>query len=261
MINYSFSMFEFEFFLLVFVRVASFVVVAPFFNMNNTPRRIKIAFAFFFSVLIYETTMPHQTMVYDTVLEYAVIVAREVFTGLLIGLSVNICTYIITFAGRMIDMEIGLAMASEYDPLTRESVSISGMLYQYLVLLLLVVSGLHQYLVKAFVETYTLIPVNGAILHGDKFLNAIVSFMSDYINIGFRICLPVFCVLMIANVILGIMAKVAPQMNMFAVGIQIKLLLGLGVMFLTVGMMPYVSDMIFTEMKTMMVTFVEAMMA
>ena len=71
----------------------------------------------------------------------------------------------------------------------------------------------------------------------------------------------VFCVMLITNVILGIMAKVAPQLNMFAVGMQIKLLLGLGVMFLTVGMLPYISDMIFTEMKTMMVTFVEAMMA
>lgn len=49
-------------------------------------------------------------------------------------------------------------------------------------------------------------------------------------------------------------------MNMFAVGIQIKLLVGLGVMLLTVGMLPYVSDFIFTEMKTMMVAFVEAMM-
>ena len=261
MINYSFSMYEFEYFLLILARVASFVFVAPFFSMNNTPRRVKTAFSFFFAILIYETTMPHEAIEYRTVLEYALIVAHEVFTGLIIGLAVNICTHIVTFAGRMIDMEIGLAMASEYDPLTKESVSISGMLYQYMVLLILVVSNMHQYLIKAFVETYTLIPVNGAVFHSDRMLSAIISFMSDYINIGFRICLPVFCVLLITNVILGIMAKVAPQMNMFAVGMQIKLLFGLGAMFLTIGMLPYISDFIFTEMKTMMVTFVEAMMA
>lgn len=261
MINYSFSMYEYEYFLLVLARVASFVFVAPFFSMNNTPRRVKTAFSFFFAILVYETTMPHEVIAYNTVLEYALIVAHEVFTGLIIGLAVNICTYIVTFAGRMIDMEIGLAMASEYDPLTKESVSISGMLYQYMVLLILVVSNMHQYLIKAFVETYTLIPVNGAVFHSDRMLSAIISFMSDYINIGFRICLPVFCVLLITNVILGIMAKVAPQMNMFAVGMQIKLLFGLGVMFLTIGMLPYISDLIFTEMKTMMVMFVEAMMA
>ena len=254
-------MYEFEYFLLILARVASFVFVAPFFSMNNTPRRVKTAFSFFFAILIYETTMPHEAIEYRTVLEYALIVAHEVFTGLIIGLAVNICTHIVTFAGRMIDMEIGLAMASEYDPLTKESVSISGMLYQYMVLLILVVSNMHQYLIKAFVETYTLIPVNGAVFHSDRMLSAIISFMSDYINIGFRICLPVICVLLITNVIFGIMAKVAPQMNMCAVGMQIKLLFGLGVMFLTIGMLPYISDFIFTEMKTMMVTFVEAMMA
>ena len=57
------------------------------------------------------------------------------------------------------------------------------------------------------------------------------------------------------------MAKVAPQMNMFAVGMQIKLLMGLGVLFLTVGMLPHISDFVFTEMKTVMVSFVEAIMA
>jgi flagellar biosynthetic protein FliR len=61
--------------------------------------------------------------------------------------------------------------------------------------------------------------------------------------------------------VLGILAKVAPQMNMFAIGIQIKMLVGLGVMFLTVRMLPYAADFIYTEMKTMMVSFVEAMMA
>ncbi len=165
MINYSFSMYEFEYFLLILARVASFVFVAPFFSTNNTPRRVRAAFSFFFAVLIYEATMPHQAMEYRTVLEYAMIVTREVFTGLLIGLGVNICTYIVSFAGRMVDMEIGLAMASEYDPMTKDTVSVSGIFYQYMVLLLLIVSNLHQYLVKAFVETYTLIPVNGAVFH------------------------------------------------------------------------------------------------
>lgn len=261
MINYSFSLLELEYFLLILVRVASFVFSAPFFNMNNTPNRVKITFSVFFSFLLYESIQPHQTVLYNTVLEYAIIVAREVLCGLLIGLSVNICNYIITFAGRLIDMEIGLAMASEYDPMTRDNVSISGLFYQYMVWLLLIASNMHQYLIKAFVETYTLIPINGAIFHSDKMLAAIISFMGEYINIGFQISLPIFCVLLITNCILGIMAKVAPQMNMFAVGMQIKLLLGLGIMFLTIGMLPYIGDFIFAEMKTMMVRFVEAMMA
>jgi flagellar biosynthetic protein FliR len=261
MVDYTFSMYELEFWLLIFVRVTGFIYAAPFFGMNNVPKRVKAALGVFLSYLIYQIMQPHDAVVYNTVFEYAVIVMKEAITGILIGMSANICNSITLFAGRLIDMNIGLAMASEYDPTTKENASVTGLFYEYLIMMLLLVSNLHHYLVKALVETFTLIPINGTVFNGDKLMTAFISFMSDYISIGFRICLPVFCVIMIANCILGIMAKVAPQMNMFAVGMQIKLLVGLGVLFFTVGMLPYISDFIFTEMKTMMVSFVEAMMA
>ena len=78
--------------------------------------------------------------------------------------------------------------------------------------------------------------------------------------IGMRICLPVFCTVMLLNAILGVLAKVSPQMNMFAVGIQLKVLTGLTVLFLTVGMLPDAANLIFTQMKRMVVAFVEGMM-
>ena len=261
MIDYTFSMYELEYLLLVIVRVTCFIYTAPFFSLSNVPHRVKITIGVFLSYLLYHGMYPHERVVYDTLLEYSIIVIREACTGLLIGLSAGVCSTIVLFAGRLMDMEIGLAMASEYDPTTKETSSVSGILYQYFLLMMLILSGLHQYLIKALAETYTLIPVNGAVLGSDRLLTAFIDFMGRYINVGFRICLPVFCALMITNCILGIMAKVAPQMNMFAVGMQIKLLFGLSVMFLTVGMLPYISDFIFTEMKTMMVSFVEAMMA
>ena len=66
--------------------------------------------------------------------------------------------------------------------------------------------------------------------------------------------------MIILNVILGVLAKVSPQLNMFAVGMQLKILAGLGIMFLTVRMLPGAADFVFTEMKRMIVSFVEGMM-
>ena len=83
--------------------------------------------------------------------------------------------------------------------------------------------------------------------------------MGDMFVIAFRIVLPVFACMMILNCILGIMAKVAPQMNMFAVGIQLKVLLGMAVLFLTVMLLPGIADFIFTEMKRMVVSMIEGM--
>ena len=93
----------------------------------------------------------------------------------------------------------------------------------------------------------------------DSLLSSMMRFMGDYIIIGFRICLPIFCVILIMNCTLGILAKVSPQMNMFAVGIQMKVLVGLSIMFLTVRMLPDAANFLFGEMKTMITAFVEGM--
>ena len=87
-----------------------------------------------------------------------------------------------------------------------------------------------------------------------------VKFMAEYLSIGFRICLPVFAAILLLNVVLGIMAKVSPQMNMFAVGIQLKVLIGLLIIFFTVPLLPIASELIFTEVKKVTVSFVEAIM-
>lgn len=260
MIDYSFSLDELEYFLLILVRITSFIHVAPFFGMNNTPRRVKIGLGFFISVLLYHISMPHPALVYHTVWGYGVIVMKEVITGLLIGFGANICTTIVTFSGMIIDMNIGLSMVSMMDPTTRQNSSITGMYLQYITMLMLLVSGMYQFLLMAFVDAYRLIPINGAIFRSDSLLASMTAFLSEYIIIGFRICLPVFAVIMILNAVLGILAKVAPQMNMFTVGIQLKILVGLMVLFFTTSMMPGAADFIFKQMRVMVTRIVEGLL-
>lgn len=258
MIDISFSYADLEYFLLILVRVSFFVFVAPFFAMSNTPRRVKIGFAVFISYLLFQY-VDHNEVVYQSVLGYAAVVAKEAVTGLLIGWGAQLCMTVAAFAGSIADMEVGLSMVSLMDPMTRESATFSGVFYQYMFTLFLIISGMYQYLLQALIDTFTLIPINGAVFRSDALLEVMIRFMGDYIVIGFRICLPIFCVMLLLNCTLGILAKVSPQMNMFAVGMQMKVLVGLSVMFLTVRMLPGAADFIFREMKAMIVAFVEAM--
>lgn len=260
MINYSFSMQELELFLLFMVRITSFIAVAPFFGQKGVPNQYKVGLGLALSYILYYATMPHTAIEYSTVLEYATIVLKEAIVGVFIGWAANICSSIVFFAGRMIDMEIGFAMVNAVDPTTQENATISGFYYQYMVMLLLIISGLHRYLIQALAQSFTLIPINQAFFDLDKIYSALLSYLSSYVNIGFQICLPIFCAILITNVVLGILAKVSPQMNMFAVGMQIKVLMGLGIMALTTVMLPYVSDFIYKEMKIMVVAIVEALM-
>ncbi len=260
MIDYNFSYGDLELFLLIFVRVASFVYIAPFFSMSNTPSRVRVGLAFFISVLLYQTG-PEQEVVYDTLIGYTIIVMKEAVTGFLIGFGANLCTAVVSFAGQIADMEMGLSMASLFDPATKQQTTITGVYYNYMVLLLLMISGMHRYLLKALAETYELIPINGAVFHDDALLQALITFMGDYIIVGFRICLPIFAVMIILNAVLGILAKVSPQLNMFAVGIQMKVLVGFCVLFVTTAMLPDAAGFIYEQMKRMVVSFVRVMSA
>ena len=82
---------------------------------------------------------------------------------------------------------------------------------------------------------------------GAGIYTAIISFMSDFFVIGFRIALPVFSAILMLNCVLAILAKVSPQMNMFVVGMQLKIFVGIFVILFTISMLPSVSDFILDE--------------
>ena len=259
MINYSFTAYDLEYFLLILVRVACFVYVAPFFSMRNTPSNVKVALSFFTALLLYQALTPAEAVVYSSLMEYSVIVLKEALVGLLIGLAANICTTIVNFAGSIADMETGLSMVTLMDPTSRESTSITGVLYQYVLMLMMIATGMYRYLFRALADTFTLIPVNGAVFHADSLVDSMLGFLSDYVILGFRIVLPIFCSILLLNAVLGVLAKVSPQMNMFAVGIQLKILVGLSVLFLTAGILPGMADFIFEEIRQLILAFVEGM--
>ncbi len=261
MLNISFSLYDLEYFLLVLTRVSCFVFVAPFFSMTNTPRHVRVALSFFTAVLLYGTLTPTEMQVsYNTVSGYAAIVVKEAVVGLLVGFSANLCSTIVNFAGAIVDMETGLSMAQVMDPTTKQQTSISGALYQYVFTLLLIATGMYRFLMGALADTFVLIPINGAIFNMDSLLSSMLQFMSSYIIIGFRIALPVFCTMLLLNAILGVLAKVSPQLNMFAVGIQIKVLVGLSILFFSAAMMDGAADFIFVQMKDLMKAFSGGMM-
>ena len=259
MVNVELNYADLEYFLMILVRVSAFVFIVPFFNMNHVPRRYRAALSVAIALVLYGV-LPRQEISYDTVLGYTLIVAKELITGILIGMGVNLCTTILALTGTIADMEVGFSMVTLMDPATRQQTTITSTLYQYLIMLILIISGMYQYIIGALAESYELIPVYGAVFEAEKLLNVAVRFMGEYVSIGFRICLPIFAAILMLNAVLGILAKVAPQMNMFAVGLQLKIFVGLGMVFLTLFLLPTAAKLIFTQARRMTVAFVEALM-
>lgn len=224
---------QWELYLLILVRVASFLYTAPFFSMSNVPARTKIGLAVFLSYIIM-CVFPEQSYSYDGVIGYAILVLKESIVGLSIGFCANLCIQAVHFAGYIIDIDIGLSMATMYDPATKMQVNLSGQLYCLCCVAVDDGFGASQVFDSGNCRHVYCYPVGAAILKPTMY-NTVIGFVSDYFVIGFRIALPVFITLTLMSCILGIMSRIAPQLNMFAIGMQMKILVGLFVMYLTVS--------------------------
>lgn len=257
MIEATISLAKLEYFLLILVRITSFVYVAPFFGQTSVPQRVKIGFSFFVSVILLNI-LPSQDIVYNSVIGFATLVVKESIAGLLLAFSAFMCSQVIHFSGRLIDMEIGLAMAQEFDPATKTQTSVTGMMYSYFIMLIMIASDMHIFLLNALVESFSLIPIGG-IKMGDSLYGTVIDFINNYFIIGFRIALPIFSAMLILNCVLGIMAKVAPQMHMFSIGIQLKIMGGFLILFVTVKLLPSISNFIFENMRTVVTEVMKGM--
>lgn len=127
MINYEVALGQFELFVLILIRLASFVYAAPFFNTANVPRKFKVGFAIALSVIVY-AIHPDMSVEYDNMIDYCIIALQEVIVGVILGAASFFCVQIIQFSGKIIDMDIGISMAQLYDPTTRMQVGMQLLL-------------------------------------------------------------------------------------------------------------------------------------
>lgn len=244
----SFTIEHLEYILLVFVRIASIVFVAPFFNNTNVPRKVKAGVSFFLTLVVMNI-VDYTAVSYDGVIGYSILIVQEAITGVLIGLGAAMCLYILNFSGHMIDMEIGFAMAMQMDPLTKVQSTITSTFLSTMFMFVFIASDMHYYIINVFFDSYQLVPIGEATILGNGLSEIFTQFVVDYFIIGFRIILPIFCITLILNVVLGILAKVAPQMNMFVIGIQLKVFVGLFMIYVLMSFLPGISNFIFEQMQ------------
>lgn len=244
-----FSIEHLDFFLLILVRISGFMVAAPIFSLRNIPMRVKLILAIAVAIIVFNT-VPYREIEYSTTIDYAFVVILEMVAGLIMGFMANVSYYILSFAGQIIDQEIGFSMVNQFDPITSAQVTVTGNFYTYSVMLMVMITNMHHYLIRAIADSFQVLPV-GSISLDFTLYEVMKRFVVDYFVIGFRIVLPIFASLLVVNTILAILARVAPQMNMFVIGLQLKVFVGLVVLVLMVMMITGVADLIFQEMMSM----------
>ncbi|MDP9104694.1 MAG: flagellar biosynthetic protein FliR [Candidatus Eremiobacteraeota bacterium] len=215
---------QFETMLLVLVRVSAMLFLVPIFSQTQIPRLVRFGLGLLLAFVIVRTVPPMAPVGGLGML--AVAVAAQVFIGLVFGFVAFLLFTGIQFAGEIIDIQIGFAVVNVINPLTSQSVTVIGEFQLALATLLYLAADAHHALIAGISGSFQLVPLPFAgvpeLVAGD-----VVRFFAQSLFIVFQIAAPVAVALFLVNVMLGLMARVAPQMNVFVVGFPIQITVGL----------------------------------
>ncbi|WP_077621950.1 flagellar biosynthetic protein FliR [Sediminibacillus massiliensis] len=216
-------------FLLIFVRITSFFVTLPIFSYRNVPTHFKIGFSFFLTwIMVYTVDIPE--LAFNEM--FPLLLIKEVIVGLSLGLIAYIILSAIQIAGGFIDFQMGFAIANVIDPQTGAQSPLMGQYFYTIALLFLLAVNGHHLMIDGIFYSYETIPL-------DRYLpfeeTAIADFVIHSFNrmfiIAFQIAVPVVGCLFLVDIALGIIARTVPQLNVFVVGLPLKILVSFIVLF------------------------------
>lgn len=258
MFETSFSIYNFEFFLAVLLRIGGAIYTAPIFSSRSVPARARLFLSVAVALLV-TGNLEYEPLPYTTTIGFTLILIKELITGMSIGLMGTMVVATLSMAGQFIDREMGFSMASTFDQINGGQSTITADMYNNMVMLIMIISGMHYFVLTAITDSFDVIPINGAVFQMDALYKMVISVFRDYFIIAMRIGMPIFIAATLLNVILGILAKASPQLSMFSIGMQLKVFMGLGILLLTIGFMPDVTNYIYGNMRDFMTNLIKSL--
>ena len=221
-----------------FLRLGAFVLVAPVIGTRSVPARVRILFALGLTVvmspLIDPASVPEVPIVSAMGLSIA---GLQVLIGLGLGLVLRMVFMVLEFAGQLIAQQMGLGFAAMVDPASGAQVPVIAQFYVILGTLMFFAFDAHLKLVELLAHSFELMPLGGGGFAPGA-LARVIEWSGELLGFGVIIMLPVVASLLVVNLAFGVMARAAPQLNIFAVGFPIMILFGSLMIVLTLGMLP-----------------------
>jgi len=214
--------------LIVLVRLIGFFIMLPLFSGTTIPMYIRILFIVPLAYVIFTSGVVSSIYYHDSLVGLTVLLIGEFFVGFSLSFVVYIIFTLMYLAGQLIDHQMGFAMVSVLDPVAQIQVPITGNLLNIMTILLLIRSGGFNYFVAAIYRSFEFLPVGEAQILNNEFLSYyIIGLFVRYFILGVQLAMPIVGTVLLVDVSMGFLVKAAPQMNVFVVGIPIKMAVGM----------------------------------
>lgn len=215
------------------IRISAFFMVVPIFGSQLVTPRVRLAIGLLVSLIVTQL-VPQLPPIKSLTIEVMLLVVQQVVIGVTLGFVTQIVFQLFVLAGQMLAMKMGLGFAAMNDPINGVSTTVVSQFYLLLTTLLFVSVNGHLILVEVIVNSFTTLPVGGDGLGADTFWR-IVLMGSFMFKSALSIALPVVTALLIVNMAFGVMTRAAPQMNVFAIGFPATLVIGVFLLWLSLG--------------------------
>lgn len=225
---------KFLLFTLVFTRVSGICVTAPVYGSEEVPRQVRALFAAAIAILIMPSQWHVEVVYPGSIFNYLAFVGSELLIGLSLGLGVHFLFTGIQLAGLVIGRVSGLMLADIFDPTMGEEVSVFSRMYYLVAVAVFVCIGGHRMLMMGLLDTFQAIPPGTAEVPvglGEVF----TTILNQSFHLGFRAGAPVVAAVLVSTVVLGLIARTMPQLNILAVGFGLNSMLSLGIMGFSIG--------------------------
>ena len=236
-------------FSLILMRMSGFILLNPILGRRNIPMQVKAGFIFVLTLTVYSFSAGDAFDIANP-LEYGFLLLKEFAAGYVIGYVTELFFFVITFAGYVMDFQMGLSMSTVYDPQSNTQVPITGSLLQaFYVLLFFAVDG-HLALMKILLQSAEIVAYGGIVITQNLALR-VIDLFSECVIMGIKFAFPILAAEFLIEIGVGILNKIVPQINIFVINIQLKVIVGLGLLvFLISPIGEYLSNLVTVMIKT-----------
>ncbi len=218
---------DLPFFMIIFFRVGGMLLFAPVFGNANIPLQTRIAISLMFAFILYPSVDKDLSTLPSHLIPYAFVVLKEIAIGAVIGFAASIIFAAFSMAGYVISNQMGLDTASIVDPTleTGEEEQLISVFYNMIAILIFLTIDGHHWFIKTTVQSYEVIPL-GSFNYTALTLSKMLAVFKSLFVTGIKIAAPSLVVLLLTVVVLGLMTKVAQEINVFIIAFPIKILVG-----------------------------------
>ena len=252
-----FTVAGFQLFLVCLARMAAMLGTLPVFGSGTAPARVRIGLAVMLALLIFPVVRPYLPPPDFSPVTLGLLILGEALLGLMVGFIAQLVLTAVEVGGTIIGYKMGFAAANVFDPQSQRQVELVSQYQNVIAILIFLALDVHHLFIRAVVRSYELLPPGGIDVGGEA-IPFLVSLVSRMFVLGIQLGAPILAVLILASLVMGILARVFPQLNVFMLSFPLNIGVGFLVMGLTLGLVVLVLEREFGALPERILHLIQA---